>query len=248
MELIVWNLVTPDNDRWLSTKLISILVDWEHPSNSQQGLDYVYLLSQLRETLPAPRYLLTAALPAGEWALKHISLALAQQFVDLLMIMCYDFSGSWVDRTGHQAQLFTPAQPHNEAAGVSCQSCMTYLLSKGVNPKKMLLGIPVYGRSFRGSDNINQPYAGCAGEDGTFDYSELPRPGATEVHDDTVGAAYCAGGDGGFVSYDTPRTVEQKAKFVTRLGLGGLFYWHITADKRGPKSLIETGYNTLHDM
>lgn len=164
------------------------------------------------------------------------------------MVMCYDFSGPWVNRTGHQSQLYTPRHPHNEAAYISCQSAVTYILSRGVNPKKILLGVPVYGRSFLGSDNINQPYSGVGGEDGTFDYCDLPRPGAKEYHDDAVGAAYCTGGDGGFVTYDTPRTVEQKAKFVTNLGLGGLFYWHITADKRGAKSLIETGYNTLHDM
>lgn len=223
-------------------------MDWEHPSDIQQGHEFVYLLSQLREALPRPRYLLTTALPAGEWVLKHIDLAAAQQHVDLLMVMCYDFSGSWLDRTGHQAQLFPPPRPYSPAASISCQSATTYVLSHGVPAKKILLGIPVYGRSFLGANHVDQPYSGCGGEDGCFDYSELPRPGATEMYDDTVGAAYCTGGDGGFVSYDAPRTVAQKAKFVTTMGLGGLFYWHITADKRGPKSLIETGYNTLHDM
>ena len=111
------------------------------------------------------------------------------------------------------------------------------------------MGIPVYGRSFVGADNVNEPYSGADGDDGVFDYCDLPRPGAKEVYDESLGAAYCVGGsDGGFVSYDTPQTVEQKAKFVTNTRLGGLFYWHITADKRGVNSLLETGYNTLHDL
>lgn len=224
-------------------------MDWEHPSDTQQGIDYIYLLAQLRTVLPAPRYVLTSALPAGEWALQHINLAVAQQYVDLFMVMCYDFSGPWVDRTGHQAQLYTPAQPHNDAASTSCQSAVTYFLAQGVHAKKILLGIPAYGRSFIGAHGVNQPYTGTGGEDGVFDYSELPRPGASEIVDKTVGATYCVGGeDGGFVSYDSTRTVEQKAKFVTGLGLGGLFYWHIAADKRGCDSLLETGYNTLHEL
>ena len=86
------------------------------------------------------------------------------------------------------------------------------------------------------------------GEIGMFDYCELPRPGAKEYHDDMIGAAYCSGGDGGFFSYETPRTVHQQAKFVTQMGLGGLFYWHIAGDKRGSKSLVAAGYNTLHEM
>lgn len=199
--------------------------------------------------MPSPIYTLTSALPAGEWALKHINLTMAQQFVDLFLVMCYDFSGPWLDRTGHQSQLYTPLQPPSEAASISCQSAVTYFLNQNVQSNKLLLGIPVYGRSFTEADNINQPYSGADGADGVFDYSELPRPGAKEMIDESVGAAYCVGGsDGGFVSYDTPRTVEHKAKFVADMGLGGLFYWHIAADKRGAASLLETGYNTLHEL
>lgn len=227
---------------------VAVPVDWEHPSDPQQGLDYVYLLSRLRDGMPAPRYVLTTALPAGEWALRNINMSAAQRYLDLINIMAYDFSGPWTSRTGHQAQLYTPSRPHNDAAHVSCQSSINYLLGQGVTPKKILLGVPVYGRSFLGTEKVGQPYSGHGGEDGVFDYSELPRPGAREHHDDKVGAAYCSGGDGGFVTYDTPRTVQQKAQFVTRMKLGGLFYWHIAADARGPRSLIETGYNTLHDM
>ncbi|KAH8700682.1 glycoside hydrolase [Talaromyces proteolyticus] len=229
-------------------ELDGIDVDWEHPSDTQQGLDYIYLLAQLRTVLPAPQYVLTSALPAGEWALKHINLAVAQQYVDVFMVMCYDFSGPWVDRTGHQAQLYTPTKPHNDAASTSCQSAVLYFMSQGVHAKKLLLGVPAYGRSFVGAEHVDQPYSASGGEDGVFDYSELPRPGAKEVVDDTVGAAYCVSSDDGFVSYDNTRTVEQKAKFVTSLGLGGLFYWHIAGDKRGADSLLETGYNTLHEL
>jgi GH18 family chitinase len=49
-------------------------VDWEHPENSRQGEDYVALLAILRQYLPGPRYTLSTALPAGEWALQHINL------------------------------------------------------------------------------------------------------------------------------------------------------------------------------
>jgi len=171
-----------------------------------------------------------------------------QDLVDLINVMAYDFSGPWTERTAHQSQLLTPSHPHTKAAQLSCQAAVTYLLRKGVCPKKVLLGIPIYGRSFLKADSINQPYSDCGGESGCFDYCDLPRPGSTVHHDDAVGAAYCTGGDGGFVTYDTPQIVQRKAKFVIDLGLGGLFYWQITADKRGNESLVETGYRTLHDV
>ncbi|OJJ47922.1 hypothetical protein ASPZODRAFT_158776 [Penicilliopsis zonata CBS 506.65] len=228
-------------------------IDWEHPSDSQQGKDYLYLLARLRQGLPSPRYVLSICLPAGEWVLRHINLTAAQEYVDLINIMAYDFTGPWTSETGHQSQLYSPITGSGSAGEAaspspSCHSVVSYVLGQGVNPKKLLLGIPTYGRSFLGSTSIGQPYTAPGGEDGTFDYRDLPRPGATEQYDEAAGAAYCTGGDGGFVSYDTPRTVSQKAKFVTKLKMAGLFYWHIGADARGPRSLIETGYNTLHDM
>ncbi|KAF9884421.1 hypothetical protein FE257_001752 [Aspergillus nanangensis] len=225
--------------------LDGIDIDWEHPADPQEGDDYVRLLGRLRDGFPTPRYVLATCLPAGRWALQNIDLGKAQQYLDLINVMAYDFSGPWTNETGHQAQLYSPSR---NPGAVSCQSSVSYIVAQGVDPKKLLLGVPVYGRSFLGSSNVGQRYTGCGGEDGVFDYNELPRPGAKEHHDEKLGAAYCAGGDGGFVTYDTPRTVQQKAKFVTKSKLGGLFYWHVGGDARGPRSLIETGYNTLHDM
>lgn len=93
-----------------------------------------------------------------------------------------------------------------------------------------------------------------------FDYRELPLPGTEEVHDAVFCAAYCvdfgggssgSGGEGpaaGFISYDSPRTVMQKAQFVSEYELGGLFYWHLAADAEvgTERSLVATGYRALH--
>lgn len=198
--------------------------------------------------MPAPQYIVTSALPAGEWALQHINLAFAASFLDYINVMTYDFAGPWVDSTGHHAQLFTPSQPHCPAASISCQSAVNYMKSKGVPASKILLGVPLYGRSFLGTNNVGQRYSGHGGEEGTFDYKDLPRPGAQEYVDPRAGAAFCVGGDGGFVTYDNPQTVGQKANYATQNGLGGLFYWTGTADGRGPRSLIETGYTKLHGL
>ncbi|KAJ5228970.1 hypothetical protein N7489_009678 [Penicillium chrysogenum] len=215
-------------------------IDWEHPSDSRQGKDYVRLLARLREVLPAPRYVLTTALPAGQWALRNIDLAAAQKHLDMINLMTYDFAGPWESETGHQAQLYGSA--------ISGDSAVSYVMRQGVSPRKIILGVPVYGRSFLGSNGPGQRYTGSGGEDGVFDYRDLPRPGTQEYHDRNIGASFCVGADGGFVTYDTPETVKQKAEFVTSSKLGGLFYWHVCSDARGPRSLVETGYNTLHDM
>jgi chitinase len=69
------------------------------------------------------------------------------------------------------------------------------------------------------------------------------------VVDEQACAAYCVGGDGGFVSYDVPATVTAKAEFVRAFRLGGLFYKsgtedRVDADEEG--SLVMAGYCALH--
>lgn len=115
----------------------------------------------------------------------------------------------------------------------------------------ILLGIPCYGRSFLNATGPGQVYTGHGGENGsgTFEYCDLPRPGAREVVDELACAAYCVGGDGGFVSYDVPATVTAKALFVRTTRLGGLFYWSGTGDKLDAgeeRSLVMAGYCALH--
>ncbi|KAH7123670.1 class V chitinase-like protein [Dendryphion nanum] len=224
-------------------------IDWEHPTDSSQGEDYVKLLEVLREHLPAPRYTLSSALPAGEWALRHIDLEKASRYLDLVNLMSYDFSGPWVPKCGHQAQLFTPQRPHCAEAAISCHSAVSYMVQKRVPPNKIVLGIPAYGRSFTGSRGVGDSYDGQAGEEGTFEYRDLPRPGAEEHVDTSVGAAFCIGGDGGFVTYDTPTTVRMKADYVRQNGLAGLFYWTGTGDASAitdkERSLVYNGFQGL---
>ncbi|KAG8526979.1 uncharacterized protein KY384_008408 [Bacidia gigantensis] len=220
-------------------------IDWEHPSDPGQGRDFISLLSSLRNVLPASQYLLTAALPAGEWALQNIPLGEASQLLSYLNIMTYDFAGPWTKMSGYHSQLFTPKDAYNDDCKISCDSASSYLTSKGVPANKILLGVPAYGRSFLGATKAGEPYKGGGGEEGTFEYCDLARPNAQLGMDHEVVAAYCVGGDGGFVSYDDPACVQRKAEYVKQRGLGGLFYWTGTGDTNDDQSLVATGWKAL---
>jgi chitinase len=161
--------------------------------------------------------------------------------------MSYDFSGPWVKACGHHAQLFTPQLPHNDDAAISCHSAVAYMIKQGVPPNKLLLGVPAYGRSFLKTSGVGHLFSGTAGEEGTFEYKDLPRPGTQELVDEHVGAAYCVGGDGGFITYDNPQTVKMKANYAKQNGLAGLFYWTGTGDASDTaRSLAYNGYIGLH--
>lgn len=94
------------------------------------------------------------------------------------------------------------------------------MMASGVPGKKILLGIPLFGRSFLNVSGPGHKNRGCGGEDGSFEYNTLPRRGTKEHVDKKACAAQCVGGDGGFVSYDNPETVRMKATFCKQKGLG----------------------------
>jgi chitinase len=157
-------------------------------------------------------------LPAGQWALRYIDLFRAQDYLDLINLMAYDFKGSWSPTAGHHAQLFS-----DNANDPSGSAAVDYVISRGFPAAKILLGIPVYGRSFLGADGPGQNYTGHGGQEGTFEYKQLPREGTEEIVNTRLVAAFCVGGDGGFVSYDNPETVKLKATYCREKRLGVYF-------------------------
>lgn len=192
---------------------------WQYPADPQQGANFLALLAAVRIYLPEEHYLLTAALPASHSILANIDLRQAADYLDLLNLMAYDFYGPWSSRSGHHSQLY-PSSKDDDTCG---SSTVSYLMSQGFPAQKALLGIPLFGHSFTGVTGPGHRSKGNAGGfngDGTFDYNQLPRKGTKEQVDKRACAAYCVGGDGGFVSYDNPDTVKQKAAFCRQKGLG----------------------------
>ena len=166
--------------------------------------------------------------------------------VDLINVMSFDAVGPWSSSSGYHSQVYSSPQETNMMTPKSCDQIIRHVLLKGVCPEKLLLGVPCYGWSFLGTNDIKQTHSGLGGEDGRFEYWELPRADAVEHVDHENGAAYCTGGDGGFVTYDNPQIVKMKANLVKEQALGGLFYWPGSSDGQGNRSLVHCGYLNLH--
>ncbi|KAI1448841.1 glycoside hydrolase family 18 protein [Annulohypoxylon stygium] len=222
--------------------LDGIDINWQYPMDPQQGANFVALLAAVRIHLPEEQFFVTAGLPATRVTLQNIDIAQASAYLDFINLVAYDFCGPWTHRSGHQAQLYSINK--DEASG---NSGVSYLMSHGCPSRKILLGIPLYGRSFLGVSGPGHRHKGTGGEDGAFEYNSLPRKNARETFDKRIGAASCVGGDGGFVTYDNPDSVKMKAAYCKQKGLGGLFYWSGPADSREKsRSLIAAGFRALH--
>ncbi|KAI1456727.1 glycoside hydrolase family 18 protein [Annulohypoxylon moriforme] len=230
-------------------RLDGVDIDWEHPTAPSDGANYILLLRALRSVLPSPQYLLTTALPVGEYCLKNIDIPTLAQLLDSLNLMGYDFNGPWTDVCGHHAQLLR--QPGDERAihpslRQSCHRGASFFLANGFPASKIVLGVPAYARSFTGARGVGQPFSGAA----ELDYNELPPEWIQNavVDENVAAASYVDNSPGGkgFVSFDVPRTVRIKAEYVRQMGLGGLFYWTGVGDVNGPNSLVAAGYDVLN--
>lgn len=193
-------------------------VVWQYPADRLQGANFLALLAAVRMYLPEEHYLLTTALPASRAVLGNIDLRRAADYLDLLNLMAYDFYGHWASRSGHHSQLYPSSSKEDESC---CGAGMiAYLVSQGFPARKVLLGIPLFGRSFPGVPGPGHRFGKPSG-DGTLEYHQLPRKGTKEHVDKRAVAAYCvSSGSTGFTSYDNPETVKMKAAFVKQKGLG----------------------------
>jgi chitinase len=230
-------------------------LDWEYPGLPGPGIrhrdedkhNFTLLLQALRSRLNAlarergrgaeDPYLLTAALADGEFV-AHIELDAIHAYLDWIDLMTYDFHNSLTPTTGHHAALSRSATSAANERNV--ERAVGQYLAAGVPARKLVVGVPFYGRAFAGvhADNhgLDQAYAHY---DADYPWSRLvadfiDRNGYVRYWDATANAPYLWNAQKNvFVSYDDPQSFTLKARFVKAHGLGGMMYWEQSQDLDG---------------
>ena len=224
-------------------------IDWEYPKSPTEGHHLVLLLQACREALDAyaatvpgrPHFELTVACPAGPQNYNNMDLHHMDRYLDFWNLMAYDFAGSWDHCAGHQSNLFK-SRTNPSCTPFSTEEAVNHYLRAGIHPSKMVIGMPLYGRSFENTKGLGKPYSGIgqgSWEQGVYDYKALPLHGA-EVHvDKEAGASYSFDTrNGHLVTYDTVEMARRKAEWVKERGLGGAMWWESSSDKEGRESLV----------
>lgn len=226
-------------------------IDWEYPENQADASNFVLLLQACRAALDKYakdnsqnyRYPLTIAVSAGPEKYKLLNMKAMDQYVDTWNLMAYDYAGSWDTTTGHAANLFySSANPQSTKFNTD-QAVKDYIKG-GVSPSKIVLGLPLYGRSFLNTvAQPGQPYQGVAsntGSDpGVWLYRDLPRQGAQVKIDTQAGAAWSYDATTKeLVSFDNVPVGLMKADYIRKQGLGGAMFWEAAGDKTGGESLV----------
>ena len=153
-------------------------------------------------------------------------------YLDAINIMTYDFaSSSWGQcLAGHHSNLYSTSY-----APLSVDRAVQAYLDAGVPADKIVIGAVLYSRGFANTKGIGNSSSGVvedrSWEDGVCDYKSLPRPGAIEYWDDKAKASYSYDSKKKILnSYDTPRSVSEKVRYVWEKGLKGIIVWESSGD------------------
>ena len=224
-------------------------IDWEYPASDTEAGNMVLLLQAVRQALDNYssqnnlnyHFLLTIASPAGPAHYNIMHLKDMDQYLDQWNLMAYDYTGSFANFAGHQANLYNSNSNPNATPFATDKAIKDYIAA-GVTASKIQMGMPIYGRAFEGTAGLGQSFTGVGSgswENGIWDYKALPKAGATVMTDAESGATYSYDANAKeLISYDTVAMVQQKTTYVTSNGLGGGMFWEASADKTGADSLI----------
>ncbi|MCF7567838.1 glycoside hydrolase family 18 protein [Sabulilitoribacter arenilitoris] len=236
-------------------------LDWEYPGQraednairSSDKENFTMLLAEIRKQLDAAaktdntHYLLTIATGANQAYIDNTDLGKAHQYLDFINIMCYDYYHGWYYQTGHHANLYPSDK--ERFTGNSGQEAITRHIKAGVPANKLIMGIPFYGRMWEKVSIGNGGLYENAMSPGMiipyWDIIEKLKSGSyKKEYDETAKASYLwNAADSIFISWETPKDIELKAKYIKQNGLGGAMFWEYSLDKN--QELLNTLYKTI---
>ncbi|XP_024936097.1 chitotriosidase-1-like [Cephus cinctus] len=168
---------------------------------------------------------------------------------------------------GHHAPMVAAKyQAHNATLlQNNIEASIKFWLKSGAPASKLVLGLPLYGRTFTlavtskttpGSPSAGPglagPYTGGAGSLGYNELCEKQLSGNwTTVWYEEQKVPYAYSGDQ-WIGFDNEKSLAIKIKYAKKLGLAGIMFWSIETDDFrgncgcGPYPLLKASRRALH--
>lgn len=225
-------------------------IDWEYPG--MRGEDNVFrpedkqnftlMFQAIREELDdlssrtGKKYLLTTATPCFSGFHNVTEMGKAQQYLDYINLMAYDFYVAG-DTAGHHSNLFPSENYEREQ---SADRAFREYTAAGVPAEKLVLGIPFYGRSWimKSTDNlgINRPVEKVVrgGNYHLIRDSIAALPGFVKHWDEKAKVPFLFNENTRqLVSFDDERSVKEKIAYVRQHNMAGVMFWQYFSDQKG---------------
>ena len=228
------------------TGIDGIDLDWEYPNSGAAGIafsqddtpNFTYFISELRTALDniRPHILITVAVGAGLKCVQDIEIKKIEPFIDYLNIMTYDLGHSQDGSYRHHTNLFKEADDPQ----VSADEAITNYHNAGMPYEKIIMGSATYGKVFT-LDKNDVPH-------GHYPYwkieSELAsNPSVKFEWIEEAHAPIIILNKNHYVTYDDPRSISDKCKYIKEHNMAGIMYWEYNADKTG--TLLKVMYENL---
>ena len=222
-------------------------LDWEWPGSAgndgnvirpEDKQNFTLFLAELRRQMKAhDRHdQLTAFLPAAATKIDAgFEVRKVFDQLDFATVQGCDLHGTWENRTGHQANLFTDRRDPNDVKYSVDQTVRDYI-ARGAPKNKIVIGVPAYGQGWTGvTSRADGRYATATGPapgtwaPGSDDYKILVNKPGKRYRDLLTGTLWLYDGNE-FWSYDDPAVMLEKAAYIRLKGLGGSMLWSIDQD------------------
>ncbi len=215
------------NDYVVAHKIDGIDIDWEYWTkqavHQQGGNDpiesrlLVDLLAALRTELPDDIQM-TADIFAGYWYGEQY-LPEIQQYLDYAVLMAYDFTGAWES---------SPVTHHADYS--TFKKSIEYVLDRGFQKDKLLVGFPAYGIEFVDGKNnsVNKDYPHRR-------IVEIIKQKNTDIESGRIGNVF----------FETPDLVRNKSRYILDHQLAGVFMFELTQDTLDDKTSLLSASNQV---
>jgi chitinase len=218
-------------------------IDWEYPVSGgvtpglpEDTRNFTAMAAEFRKQLDAvkPGLLLTAALPAEPELYAHFELKKISRYMDDLAVMVYDLHWNSEPVTNlHSALFHDPADPskppQTEYYG---DFAVKGFIAAGVPRKKIVFGVPFYGKGWSGVKDENHGLYQAATGQSTAPSAYRDLKALQEADRQYYsGPATCSVWSGSnFWSYDCPEAMRAKMDYIRSQHLGGVMFWELSHD------------------
>lgn len=191
------------------------------------------------------------------WDFKELS-----KHVDFFTVLTSDFAGSWSERTGHKSPLYRSSN-HPQ---ISIASIVKELKSVGLPEHKLVIYVSADGTAWKGvsskSGGLYETHKGMAygnwdnsytGPTGKVAYRDIVKRIASGDYQQSWDAEILAhtlyrADKEEFISYESPRSLQEKLFFADQQRLSGVALWELTSDVDVGTGLLDVIYSHYNSV